>query len=352
MNIALIGYGFMGRAHSNAFLQTPHFFQTRIRPRLKVICGRNASAVESMAARWGWEETETDWRRIIGRKDIDAVDIAAPNYLHAEIAVAAAQAGKMVFCEKPLATTLEDAERMASAARNVRTLVWFNYRRVPAIAFVRQLIDAGRIGRVFHYRAVYLQSWGNDPARRTGWKLSRQEAGSGVIGDLLSHLVDTALFLNGPISEIRAHSKIFIEGRDVEDAVAAMATFENGSFGTFEATRFATGMLNRNGFEIHGENGMAGFDFEDMNRLRFFDAALPKPEQGVRSILATGPGHPFWENFWKPGHPIGYEHTFIATFGDFLRCLETEAPFHANFADALEVQRVLDRVEQSARTAV
>ena len=340
----------MGRAHSNAFLQTPHFFQTRIRPRLKVICGRNAAAVQSMAARWGWEETETDWRRIIGRKDIDAVDIAAPNHLHAEIAIAAAQAGKMVFCEKPLATTLEDAERMVAAASKVRTLVWFNYRRVPAIAFARQLIDGGRIGKVFHYRAVYLQSWGNE--RRTGWKLSRQEAGSGVIGDLLSHSVDTALYLNGPISEIRAHSRIFIEGREVEDAVAAIATFENGSFGTFEATRFATGVLNRNGFEIHGENGMAGFDFEDMNRLRFFDAALPKAEQGIRSFLVTGPGHPYWENFWKPGHSIGYEHTFIATFADFLLSLETETPFHADFNDALEVQRVLDRVERSARTAL
>jgi len=337
----------MGRAHSNAFLQTPHFFPVKIRPRLKVICGRNAPALQSMAAQWGWEETATDWRTVIDRKDVDAVDIAVPNYLHAEIAIAAAQAGKMVFCEKPLATTLADAERMAAAARKVRTLVWFNYRRVPAIAFTRQLIDEGRIGRVFHYRAVYLQSWGNDPARRTGWKLNRAEAGSGVIGDLLSHLVDTALFLNGPIAEIRAQSKIFLEGREVEDAVAAIASFANGSFGTFEATRFATGMLNRNGFEIHGEKGMAGFDFEDMNRLRFFDASVAKNEQGVRSFLVTGPDHPYWQNFWKPGHTIGYEHTFIATFGDFLHCLETETPFHANFDDALAVQRVLDRVERS-----
>jgi predicted dehydrogenase len=348
VNIALIGYGFMGRAHSNAFLQAPHFFETGIRPRLKVVCGRNAAAVELMAARWGWEETATDWRAVIDRPDIDAVDIAVPNYLHAEIAIAAAQAGKMVFCEKPLATTLEDAERMADAARKVRTLVWFNYRRVPAIAFTRQLIDRGRIGRVFHYRAVYLQSWGNDPARRSGWKLTRAEAGSGVIGDLLSHLVDTAHFLNGPIAEIRAETRIFLEGREVEDAVAAIATFENGSFGTFEATRFATGVLNRNGFEIHGENGMAGFDFEDMNRLRFFDAALPKDEQGIRSFLVTGPGHPYWQNFWKPGHTIGYEHTFIATFGDFLQSLEAGTEFHANFEDAVAVQRVLDRVERSA----
>jgi predicted dehydrogenase len=343
MNIALIGYGFMGRAHSNAFLQAPRFFETRIRPRLKVVCGRDRARVDQMAAQWGWEETASDWRAVIDRKDIDLVDIAAPNHLHAEIAIAAAQAGKMVLCEKPLANSAEDAERMVEAARPVRNGVWFNYRRVPAVAQARQWIKEGRLGRVFHYRGQYLQGWGIDPTRRPGWKLNRAEAGSGVIGDLLSHSLDLALFLNGPIADLQAWSASFVPGREVEDAAAVMARFQNGSLGTFEATRFATGYQNRNAFEIHGDKGMIGFDLEDMTRLRFFDATAPVDEQGIRNVPVAAP------QFWKPGHAIGYEHTFIAAFADFLKAVETGERFRPDFEDGLEVQRLVDRVLVSAR---
>ncbi len=348
VNVALIGYGFMGRAHSNAYHQVGHFFELSRKPRRKLICGRNRAALESMAAQWDWEETATDWRAAVERKDIDLVDIATPNALHAEIAIAAAEAGKIVLCEKPLALNAGEARRMAGAISSRPSLVWFNYRRAPAVSFAKRLIDEGRVGTPFHYRATYLQQWGNDPSRRTGWKLERAQAGSGVVGDLLSHVLDLALWLNGPILAINALTRTFVEGREIEDAVLAMARFANGSIGTLEATRFAIGALNRNAFEIHGAKGMVGFNLEDMNRLSFLDATEPKRDQGVRSLLVTGPGHPYWSNFWKPGHIIGYEHTFIATLGDFLMSLERGEAFHPDFADGLKVQQVLDAVERSA----
>ncbi len=350
MNIALIGQGFMGRAHSNAYNQVVHFFDSKRRPRLKLLCGRNRESLGAMAERWGWEEVTTDWREAVTRADIDAVDIAAPNSLHARIAIAAAEAGKMVFCEKPMANTLDEARRMVEAARRVRTMVWFNYRRVPAIAFAKRLIDEGRLGRIFHYRATYLQQWGNDPSRKTGWKLDRVVAGSGVTGDLLSHLFDTALALNGPISRVSAMQSTFEPGREIDDAVAVLAEFANGSKGTFEATRYAVGAVNQNRLEIHGSRGMLAFNLEDLNRLEFHDASLPASEQGPRSILVTAPGHPYGTNFWKPGHIIGYEHTFIAVLGDFLRALDEDALFHPNFEDGLEVQSLLDAVERSSLT--
>ena len=338
MNIAMIGYGFMGRAHSNAFLQAPRFYATKIRPRLKVVCGRDRAAVDSMAAQWGWEETATDWRSVIDRKDIDAIDIAAPNYLHSEIAIAAAQAGKIVLCEKPLAISVAEAERMTQAVKPVANMVWFNYRRVPAIARAKQWVDAGRIGRVFHYRAQYLQQWGTDASRRPGWKLNLAEAGSGVVGDLLSHALDLALFLNGPVADVSAEMATFVPRREIEDAAVVLARFENGSIGTFEATRFATGCVNRNAFEMHGDRGMLGFDLEDMTRLRYFDATEPVEEQGIRAIPVVN------ANFWRPGHPTGYEHTFIAAFGEFLQALESGQRFRPDFEDGLAVQRLVDRI--------
>lgn len=338
----------MGRAHSNAYHQVGHFFDLARKPRRKLICGRDRQALERVASQWDWEETATDWRAAVERKDIDIVDIAVPNALHAEIAIAAAEAGKIVLCEKPLAMTAAEAQRMAAAIGGRPSLVWFNYRRAPAVSFAKRLIEEDRLGTPFHYRATYLQQWGNDPARRTGWKLERAQAGSGVVGDLLSHVVDLALWLNGPILAVNSLTRTFVEGREIEDAVLAMARFENGSIGTFEATRFAIGALNRNVFEIHGSNGMVGFNMEDMNRLSFLDATAPKREQGVRSLLVTGPDHPYWSNFWKPGHIIGYEHTFIATLADFLLSLERGEPFHPDFADGVKVQQVLEAVEQSA----
>ncbi|MSV30196.1 MAG: Gfo/Idh/MocA family oxidoreductase, partial [Bryobacterales bacterium] len=236
LSIAIVGQGSMGRAHSNAYRQAPHFFDTPFTPRLKVICGRNQAGLDRMASVWGWEETATDWRQVVERKDIDVVDVAVPNALHAPIAIAAAEAGKIVFCEKPLAVSAEEGARMVAAANGVRTMVWFNYRRVPAIAFTRRLIEEGRIGEAFHYRATYLQEWGNDPSRPPGWKTDRAQAGSGVLGDLLSHSIDTALYLNGPVSEVSAMLHTFAPGRDVDDAVLALARFKNGSIGTFEAT--------------------------------------------------------------------------------------------------------------------
>jgi myo-inositol 2-dehydrogenase/D-chiro-inositol 1-dehydrogenase len=285
---------------------------------------------------------------VVEREDVDAVDIATPNSLHAPIAIAAAAAGKIVMCEKPMAVSGPEAARMTAAVSSVPNMVWFNYRRVPAIAFARQLIEQGRLGRIFHYRATYLQQWGNDPTRPPSWKLDKDQAGSGVTGDLLSHSLDTAIWLNGPIREVSAMQQTFAEGRAVDDAVLLLARFENGSVGSFEATRYAVGCRNRNGFEIHGSKGMLGFDLEDFNHLEFLDATESPDVQGLRRLLVTGPGHPYSANFWKPGHVVGYEHTFIAALADFVQAIGDGQPFHPDFRDAYGVQLVLDAVERSA----
>ena len=348
LNVGMIGTGFIAKAHSNAFHQAGYFFKIPYDIRLKVICGRDRTKLEAMASQWGWEEVETDWRKVVERKDIDAVDIAVPNALHAPIAIAGAAAGKMVLCEKPLAVSLAEAETMAKAVRNVPNMVWFNYRRVPAVAFAKQLIEEGRIGQTFHYRALYLNQSGNDPAKASGWRYQRGDAGSGATGDLMSHSVDEALYLNGPISDLTAMTYTFFPGREVDDAVMFLARFANGSIGTFEATRFGIGCRNRNSFEINGSKGMLSFNLEDMNSLEFNDMTEAPNLRGSRKLMVTGPNQPYADNFWKPGHIIGYEHTFIATLGDFLEGLENGKPFHANFEDAVAVQRVLDAVERSA----
>lgn len=348
LNVAMIGSGFIARAHSNAFRQVGHFFSVPYDLGLKVICGRDRTKLDAMASKWGWEEVETDWRTAVSRTDVDLVDIAVPNVLHAPIATAAAAGGKIVLCEKPLATSLEEAERMAQAVRQVPNLVWFNFRRVPAVVFAKQLIEEGRLGQVFHYRALYLNQSGNDPTKATGWRYKRSEAGLGAAGDLLSHSIDMALHLNGPIEELSAMTHTFVPGRDVDDATLFLARFSNGSIGSFEATRYGVGCRNRNRFEIHGAKGMLRFDLDEMNQLEFLDATEPPNMQGLRNITVTGPKHPYSENFWKPGHIIGYEHTFIATMGDFLNSLGHPEPFHDNFEDGVAVQRVLDAVERSA----
>ena len=347
LNVAMIGQGFMGRAHSNAFHQVGHFFDTPFDLRRKVICGRNRETLDAMAARWGWDETATEWQALVERKDIDVVDIATPNNLHAPVALAAAKAGKILLCEKPLAMSVAEAEQMAGAARKVPNLVWFNYRRVPAIALAKRIMDEGRLGQVYHYRAIYLQSWG--PEREGVWRFKKSVAGSGAMGDLLSHSVDLALMLNGPISELSAMLRTFAPPpRDVDDAVLMLARFANGSIGSFEATRYAVGRRNYNQFEIHGSKGMLRFNLEDLNRLEFFDSN-DKPEiLGPHQVLVTGPGHPYVDRYWPPGHIIGYEHTFISTLADFLDALAKNQPFHANFDDATQVQRVLEAVEHSA----
>ena len=332
----------MGKAHSNAYRQAEHFFDHPFGLDLRVLCGRNEAGLEAMAGRWGWRETVTDWRAAIDSAGVDIVDVAVPNYLHAEVAIAAAEAGKIVFCEKPLAVSTAEADRMAAAARHRPTMVWYNYRRAPGVELARRLVDEGRIGRPFHYRGWYLQEWGNDPTRPPGWKTSKAEAGSGVLGDLLSHAVDLAQHLNGAITEVSALQHTFAAGRDVDDATLALARFANGSLGSLEATRYGTGFRNRNAFELHGDKGAARFSLEDMNRLEYFDGTTqPREFGGFANLLASNP-------FWKPGHVSGYEHTFIAALAEFLAALAAGEPFHPDFADAADVQRVLEAIERAA----
>jgi predicted dehydrogenase len=348
LNIAMVGSGFIAGAHSNAFHQVGHFFDVPFTLRTKVVCGRNQPKLETFARRWEWEETSLSWESVVSRPDIDIVDIAVPNALHSEIAIAAAEAGKIVFCEKPLAVSVTEAKKMAEAVGDRPNLVWFNYRRVPAIAFARQLIEEGRLGQAFHYRAYYFNQSGADPAKGHTWRYRRADAGTGAIGDLLSHSVDTATYLNGEIAELSAMKHTFAADRDVDDAVLVMARFANGSLGSFEASRFGVGRRNGNGFEIYASKGSLAFDLEDMNRLQFFDAGDPQSLQASRNLLVTGPGHPYSSNFWKPGHIIGYEHTFIATLGDFLQNLAKGERFHPDFEDALKIQKLMEDVESSA----
>jgi predicted dehydrogenase len=350
LRVALLGQGFMGKAHSNAYCQVEHFFDLPYRIRRRVLCGRDAASLAVMADRWGWEETATDWRTVIDRKDIDAVDVSLPNYLHAEVAIAAAKAGKIVMCEKPLSLSLEEARAMVEASRGVPTMVWFNYRRVPAIAYARELIDQGRLGTVFHYDAAYRQQWGPDTSRAGTWKMDPAQAGSGVADDLLTHLLDTALYLNGPVTEAVATSRTFVPGRAIDDAFVAILQFRNGSLGTFEATRFGIGCKNANTFQIHGSAGMLRFNLERLNSLGFLDATAPSVEQGLRDVLVTDLKHPIFPHFWRPGHIIGYEHTFIAALAEFVDCVARSVDFHPNFVDAMEVQRVLDALQRSAKS--
>ena len=347
LNIALIGSGFIARAHSNAFHQVGRFFEVPYSLGLKAVCGRNQTKLQAFARQWGWAEICSDWQEVVGRKDIDLVDIAVPNALHAPIAMAAAKAGKMIFCEKPLAMSLPEAQTMAAAVKDLPNLVWFNYRRVPAVAFAKQLITEGKLGKVYHYRSYYFNQSGVDPAKGQTWRYRAGEAGSGAIGDLLSHSIDMALDLNGQIAELSAMKHTFTPGREVDDAVAVMAHFANGSLGTFEASRFGVGRRNGIGFEVYGEKGSLAFDLEDMNRLRFYESTEPPSLQAYKNILVTGPDQPYSANFWKPGHLIGYEHTFIATLGDFLQTLAYREPFHPNFYDAVRTQAVLEAVEAS-----
>jgi predicted dehydrogenase len=348
LRIALLGTGFMGKAHSNAYCQVGHFFDTPYRIRRTLLCDVDETALAAMAARWEWEETATDWRAAIERPDIDAVDIALPNHLHGPAAIAAAQAGKIVLCEKPLAVSLDEARAMVEAARNVPTKVWYNYRRLPAIAFARQLIEDGRLGTIFHYNAAYMQQWGADTGRAATWRMNPALAGSGAAGDLLTHCIDTALYLNGPIADTTAAARTLAAGRAVDDAFMALVRFRNASAGMFEATRFGIGYRNAQMFQIHGSGGMLRFNLERLNHLEFFDAMAPSTEQGLRDLLVTDLKHPVFGNFWRPGHIIGYEHTFIASLAAFLDCLARGEDFHPNFADGLAVQEVLDAMQRSA----
>ena len=367
LRVGVIGYGFMGRAHSNAYYKVNKFFDLEYEPVLQAICGRNEEKVKAFANRWGYQSWETDWRKLIERDDIDAVDICTPNDTHHDIAIAAAEKGKMVLCEKPLARTGAEGREMVEAVEKagVPNFVWFNYRRVPAIALAREIVEEGSLGRIFHYRAVYLQDWTIDPdvplGGHTFWRLDAQVAGSGVLGDLLSHSIDTAMWLNGPIVKVTALMETFILQRyrqgtqeaeivRIDDATMFLARFANGSIGTFESSRYARGRKNKNAFEINGEGASIYFDLEDPHRLQFYRHADDPRVRGWRNIHVTGFEHPYHKNWWVPGTTIGYEHTFINALADFLKGLETGKPAEPTFRTALATQYVCDAVKESAET--
>lgn len=368
LRIGLIGYGFMGRAHSNAYRKVNQFFKLGYRPVMKAACARDRAKIQEFADNWGWESTETDWRKLIERPDIDAIDIASPNVTHHDIAIAAARAGKMVLCEKPLAMNSAEGRAMVDAVEKagVANMVWFNYRRVPAIALAKQVIDEGRLGRVFHYRAKYLQDWTISAKVPQGgatlWRLDLDVAGSGVTGDLLAHSIDTAIWLNGPVDSVTAMTETFIKEREVQgqpgtvkpvgidDACAFLVRFKNGSMGTFESTRYARGRKNQNTFEVNGEDGSVCFDLEDAHQLQFYDHNDAGHVQGWRTVLVTDSEHPYMDHWWVPGCVIGYEHTFINALADFLEGLETGVTTQPDFRCALQTQLVCDAVLESART--
>ncbi len=365
LNIGLVGYGFMGRTHSNAYKRVNDFFDLEYRPVLKAVCGRTAEGAKKFAEKWQYESTETDWKTLIARKDIDAIDICTPNDTHAPIAIAAAEAGKMVLCEKPLARTLKEAAPMVDAIEKAKVpnTVWYNYRRVPAVTLAKQLIDEGRLGKIFHYRANFLQDWtisADLPQGGAGlWRLDAAAAGSGVTGDLLAHCIDTALWLNGSITDVCAMTETFIKERKhtgtgkvepvkIDDACAFLCHFANGSLGLFESTRYARGHKALYTFEINGEKASIKWDLHDLHRLDYFDHRDEGNLRGWKSIHVTDGDHPYMKQWWVPGLQIGYEHTFVHQVADFLQGLASGKPTSPTFREALETQAVCDAVLDSA----
>lgn len=374
LRVAMIGYGFMGKVHSHAWRSINHFFPDAPEVEMTLICGRNKEALESARELFGWNESETDWRKVIERSDIDIVDICTAGDTHEEIAVAALKAGKHVICEKPLANNANEAAAMSNAAADaskngIKSMVAFNYRRVPALAVAKQLIDNRKIGDIFHVRANYLQDWIIDPEFPLVWRLDKKTAGSGALGDIAAHIIDASYFLTGSkISQVSGQLKTFIKERPlpgtytglsagsgrgrgevtVDDAAIFTANFDNGAIGTFEATRFAAGRKNAMSIEINGSRGSLYFNFEDMNELLFHDHTLPSSEAGFRKILATDADQPYMAAWWPPGHIIGYEHTFTHEIYDFVKAIDDNVNPTPSFADGLYVQQVLDAVEVSA----
>jgi predicted dehydrogenase len=382
LNICMIGYRFMGRAHSNAYMKVGKFFDVPMNPVMHTVVGRNPKDLEAFRARWGWQQTSTDWEAAVTDPDIQLVDVNTPNNQHKDMAVAALEAGKHVFCEKPLAATLSDAREMRDAARKarkVKTFVSYSYRRVPALALAYQLIREGRLGRIYHVRAVYLQGWASSPDIPLVWRFDKQAAGSGAHGDLGAHIIDMARFLTGDeVVEVSGGiSETFVKERTipsvtagagiasgvkggtgrkgkvlVDDAVLFLTRFRNGAVGTFESTRFATGNENRNGIEINGEKGSIKFNYEDANNLYFFDATQPRRLQGWTKIQASIPGeHPYVFAWWPAAHHLGYEHAFVHEAYDILQTLSGKKPVvpMPDFADAYETQRVLEAATLSAK---
>jgi myo-inositol 2-dehydrogenase/D-chiro-inositol 1-dehydrogenase len=367
LHIGMVGYGFMGRTHSNAFLQAGRFFDLPFRPVLQSVCARNAERLRAFAENWGYASSETDWRRLVERKDIDLIDIASPNDTHAEIAIAAARAGKMVMCEKPLGRNAAEAKAMTEAVElaGVPNIVWYNYRRVPAVVLLKHLLEKGRFGRIFHYRAKFLQDWTISQELPQGgeglWRLDVAVAGSGVTGDLLAHAIDTALWLNGPIASVTAMTETFIRERKhnltgrvepvgIDDASAFLCRFQNGSLATFEATRYARGHKALYTLEINGEHASAMWDLHDLHRIQYFDHGDEGQLRGWRSIHVTDGDHPYMKRWWVPGLQIGYEHTFIHQVADFLQGLNDGKPAQPTFRDGSVTDEVTDAVLRSAKS--
>ena len=368
LRIGLIGCGFMGRTHSNSYNRIQNFFpDLQFQPKLQAVCSRNPEKVRAFAEQWGYASSETDWKKLVERDDIDAVDICTPNDTHAEIAIAAAEKGKMILCEKPLSRTLDEGKKMVDAVEKakVANTVWYNYRRIPAVTLAKQIVDSGRLGKIFHYRANFLQDWTISPELPQGgeglWRLDVEAAGSGVTGDLLAHCIDTAMWLNGAIRDVSAVTETFIKERvhtasgkvqkvGIDDACIFHCHFENGSLGLFESTRYARGHKALYTFEINGEHASIRWDLHDLNRLEYFDHRDDSIVRGWRSVHVTDGDQPYMSRWWVPGLSIGYEHSFIHQAADFLKSFEGGEPCHPTFKDALETQKVCEAVIASANS--
>ncbi len=366
LRIGLVGYGFMGRTHSNGYKRVNDFFpELEYRPVLQAVCGRTEEKAREFAEQWGFQSHETDWKKLIERDDIDAIDIVTPNDTHAEIAIAAAQAGKMVLCEKPLARTAEESLPMVDAVEKagVANTVWYNYRRIPAVTLAKQIVDSGKLGKIFHYRANFLQDWTISEELPQGgaalWRLDAKAAGSGVTGDLLAHCIDTAIWLNGSIKDVSAVTETFIKERmhtltgkvekvEIDDACLFHCHFENGSLGLFESTRYARGHKALYTFEINGEHASIRWDLHDLNRMEYFDHADDSKVRGWRSVHITDGDQPYMDHWWVPGLSIGYEHSFVHQVADFLKSIEQGTVCEPTFRTALETAKVCDAVLKSA----
>jgi predicted dehydrogenase len=367
LGIGMLGYAFMGKAHSNAFRKIPYMmYPPAAIPRMVGIAGRNEAAVQEAAKRYGYENAYTDWRDMLANDEIDVFDNGGPNDSHAEPCIAAAEAGKHVFCEKPLGRTAEESMSMLQAVRKagVKHMVAFNYRFVPAIMQAKKIIESGKLGRIYHWRAVYLQEWGMDAAMPTSWRFQKNIAGSGALGDLGAHIIDLARFLVGEPKSVMGYTQTWLTERpdgaggmtkaDVDDGFVAAMEFENGALGTVEATRFAKGRKNFNNFEINGENGSIQFNLERMNELNVFWAGdEPNTTQGFHNVLVTEAHHPYWENWWPHGHIIGWEHSFVHEFDHFFRAIVNNtdvAPYGATFVDGYRNSVICDAILNSANS--
>ena len=369
LRIGMIGYGFMGRAHSNGYKRVNDFFDLEYHPVLKAVAARDVAKAKDFADRWGYERVESDWKKLVAADDIDVIDICTPNNLHAEIALEAAKHGKAILCEKPLSMDAAEGEKMVIAVEKagVPNMVWYNYRRIPAVTFAKQLIDSGKLGRIFHYRANFLQDWTISADLPQGgaalWRLDAKAAGSGVTGDLLAHCIDTALWLNGSVKNVTAMTETFVKQRkhqltgkvepvEIDDACAFLCHFQNGSLGLFESTRYARGHKALYTIEINGEHASIKWDLHDLHRLEWFDYRDEGPLRGWRSIHVTDGEHPYMSKWWVPGLAIGYEHSFVHQVADFIEAYAKKEQAHPTFRDALETQKVCDAVLKSASSGL